>query len=219
MQQYGLAEAKGKFAPAGKYSPVHLWKQNVDGAVLLRKGTDRAIQEAAIKRCGDGWILALMTQEGGNVCATVDNKGNIKEWESIEKSVGMLPVQHRKSPYGGRMGRIAPLGSREATSCGSDSRFLFGYEKADHTRWLVEVDGNCRAKESTRQEVTDFTTWPLYQDWATTAGGAVVWVTSWITNPPSSVVVYSAKGGAKDGYLFDITPRATNAAQLSVYYP
>jgi len=44
----------------------------------------------------------------------------------------------------GRMVRIAPLGAAEdAALCGSEARFLFGYEKPDRSRWLVELDGNC----------------------------------------------------------------------------
>lgn len=44
----------------------------------------------------------------------------------------------------GRMVRLAPLGAAEdAALCGSEARFLFGYEKPDRSRWLVELDGNC----------------------------------------------------------------------------
>jgi len=225
MQQYGLAKGQGNFVPTGKDAPAHTWGQKDAGygAILLEKGSDRAIQEAAIKQCGDGWILAVMALKGGNVCATVSAEGEVGEWVSIEKSVSLMPGTSQGHPVfdkiGGRMARIAPLGSREMTTCGSNSRFLFGYETAEFRRWLVEVDGNCQPKESTRQEVTNFTTWPLYQDWATTVGGAVVWITSWITSPPSSVYVYAAKGRGTDGYQFDVTEGATDVAQLTVYYP
>merc|ERR1719499_1390780 len=102
------------------------------------------------------------------------------------------------------MGKIAPLGSREMESSGSDARFLFGYEKEDFTRWLVEVDGNCQAKESTRQEVTSFTTWTPYAEWATTKNGDVVWFTTWTVNPPMSwgKQLYQVKSEGSGGYLF-----------------
>merc|ERR1719247_2361129 len=78
------------------------------------------------------------------------------------------------------MARIAPLGSSEAAAeCGASARFLFGYEKKDKTRWLVEVDGHCRVI-SDKQDVTAYTQWPFHSDWSTTVDGAVSGLPLWL---------------------------------------
>jgi hypothetical protein len=128
------------------------------------------------------------------------------------------------------MVRIAPLGSKESEAlCGSDARFLFGYEKLDRTRWLVEVDGDCNEIADTRQDVTAHTHWSLYQDWTTTEDGAVAWVTTWHDDAAAKFGPKGSPNGAwpyqpqpadaTDGYMFGLTPDATNQAKLTVYYP
>ena len=78
-------------------------------------------------------------------------------------------------------------------------------------------------------DVTRHTHWPLYQDWTTTRDGAVVWITAWHEDvkgdhgPPGSpngVWPYKFRSLDAEGeYLFGLTPEATNAAKVTVYYP
>ena len=82
---------------------------------------------------------------------------------------------------------------------------------------------------SEKMDVTRYTHWPLYQDWTTTRDGSVVWITAWHEDvkgdhgPPGSpngVWPYKFRSLDAEGeYLFDLTPEATNAAKVTVYYP
>jgi len=227
MQQYGLVEPKGNFATEVDEKGRHA--AHSTGRLELTYNDDDAVLEGGLRQCGEDWILALVTKQNGNVCAKVSKGGVIQKWVSIEASVGLMPC----SPSGGNCGdgrkggltRIAPLGTPEAKTCGSAARFLFGYEKEDRSRWLVEVDGDCKAKESSREDVTQHTTWPTNQDWTTTADGAVVWVTSWTLDgrgSPNSVATYPSSSQNSDPnaeYRFSRTPDATNEAEVTVYLP
>jgi len=224
MQQYGLQQPSGAFSPPGHGS----------GRLDVAHGDDEAVQEGSLRPCGDGWITGLVSGRG-NVCARVTRTGEVSVWKVIDPSVGLMPCSTNGHNCGdkrhGGMVRLATLGSpEEAALCGPDARFLFGYETEDRRRWLVELDGDCN-ELTAKQDVTNHTHWPLYQEWATTADGDVVWITSWNTDvegrfgprgSPNSVDAYPYKpqhDGALDGdgYLFDLTPSATNEAWLTVY--
>lgn len=105
----------------------------------------------------------------------------------------------------------------------------YGFEKQDRSRWLVELDRDCN-EVSERQDVTRHTHWPLFQDWTTTADGAVMWVTSWLPDvtgthgpagSPNGVWPYRPKPELAETheYMFGLTPQASNAAKVTVYYP
>jgi len=82
---------------------------------------------------------------------------------------------------------------------------------------------------SEKMDVTRYTHWPLYQDWTTTRDGSVVWISAWHEDvkgdhgPPGSpngVWPYKFRSLDAEGeYLFGLTPEATNAAKVTVYYP
>ena len=82
---------------------------------------------------------------------------------------------------------------------------------------------------SEKMDVTRYTHWPLYQDWTTTRDGAVVWITAWQEDTkgdhgpagsPNGVWPYKFRSlNAEGEYLFGLTPEATNAAKVTVYYP
>jgi len=141
-----------------------------------------------MRPCGDALITAFVA-DGGHTCAVVSVQGVIRKWVTIEAKTA------RK--FGGwldtdalRMTRLATLGSPEVmANCGSDARFLMGYETAEvsnmkhypaiwRKRWLVELDGDCN-RMTEPMEVTDFSLWPINEEWTTTQDGAVVWVTAW----------------------------------------
>ncbi|CAK9012932.1 unnamed protein product [Durusdinium trenchii] len=229
MQQYGLANGSVGQLPAGEFAnPGHK-----TGRLEMLFGEDTGIQANALRPCGEDWIVGIIAKVGGNVCAKVTRLGEITTWKSIEPSVGKMPCGSSGGACGdgakGRMLRIAPLGSSEEEAlCGATARFLFGYEKEDRTRWLVEVDGDCN-EISEKMDVTQSTHWPLYQDWTTTTAGEVVWVTTWQADvkgsfgpvgSPNGVWPYKPKPQLEEEeYLFDLTPEATNAAKVTVYSP
>lgn len=221
MQQYGMSETSGAFHPPGHGS----------GRLDMKFGDDSGIQANSIRPCDDGWITAIITNNG-NVCARITKDGVISVWKVIEQSVGKMPCMSNGANCGdgaaGRMARIAPLGSSEEdAACGAGARFLYGYEKEDKTRWLVEVDGSCNTI-SDKQEVTAYTHWPLYQEWSTTLDGNVMWVTAWNKDAkgqfgpqdsPNSVNAYGTKAeDTTDGYKWGLTPDATNEAKVTIYY-
>lgn len=228
MQQYGLAEDPIGMPPAGEFaSPGHKGSR-----LELVHGNDTGRQANALRPCGDDWIIGLISDQG-NVCAKVTRLGEIVTWKVIEPLVAGMPCGSSGGNCGdgapGRMVRIAPLGAAEdAALCGSEARFLFGYEKPDRSRWLVELDGNCE-EISEKMDVTRYTHWPLYQDWTTTRDGSVVWISAWCEDvkgdhgPPGSpngVWPYKFRSLDAEGeYLFGLTPEATNAAKVTVYYP
>jgi len=169
------------FAPTGKHSHGRVYLSNtVDGV------TDTAVQEGGLRQCGsDSWVLALNSDTKGNICAKMNKNGTLTEWKVIDPTISIGGWR------GNKMMRIASLGVPDATTCDENTRFLYGYEQSsDESRWLVEVDGNCEAIESTRQDVTAHTTWPIYQDWVTTSEGVVVWITAWRKNQRGSIDKY-----------------------------
>ncbi|CAL1141683.1 unnamed protein product, partial [Cladocopium goreaui] len=223
MQQYGLAEDPIGMPPAGEFaSPGHKGSR-----LELVHGNDTGRQANALRPCVDDWIIGLISDQG-NVCAKVTRLGEIVTWKVIEPLVAGMPCGSSGGNCGdgapGRMVRIAPLGAAEdAALCGSEARFLFGYEKPDRSRWLVELDGNCE-EISEKMDVTRYTHWPLYQDWTTTRDGSVVWISAWHEDvkgdhgPPGSpngVWPYKFRSLDAEGeYLFGLTPEATNAAKV-----
>jgi len=159
--------------------------------------SDWGRQEGSMRPCGEGIITAFVA-DGGHTCAVISKDGNIMKWVTIEKStafgsMGNGPGKGEKpwidSEYL-RMTRLATLGSPEvAAQCGSDARFLMGYETASifdmrnwpslgRKRFLVELDGECN-RMTEPLEVTEHNLWPMNQEWTTTKEGAVVWVTAW----------------------------------------
>ena len=81
----------------------------------------------------------------------------------------------------------------------------YGFEKEDRSRWLVELDGDCN-EVSERQDVTRHTHWPLFQDWTTTADGAVMWVTAWLPDVTGS---HGPAGSPKRRVALSTEARAT----------
>lgn len=225
MQQYGLnpiSDTTNPFYPTGKHGSAgdeaNPETRPPSSRVYLVHNGDTAKREGGLRQCGDDWILALNTEKGGNVCAIVDKRGNIKKWKTIEGSTGGW--------RGGEMMRVAPLGQPVATTCGAQGRFLFGYAQRGESRWVVEVDGNCDAKESTRKEVGAHTTWPIKQDWVTTSEGAVVWVTAWNIGQNGELSMYmrpkacTYPNADEDGYMCAASsPNPTNQAKVTVYHP
>ncbi|CAE7562026.1 unnamed protein product [Symbiodinium sp. CCMP2456] len=228
MQQYGLSATEGAFAPPGHKT----------GRLELSVGNDTGLQANALRPCGEGWLVGIIA-DSGNVCAKVSRLGEILLWKVIEASVGKMPCGSSGKNCGdqapGRMLRLAHLGvDSDSSNCGPEQRFLMGFEKLDKSRWLVELDGDCN-EVSERSDVTQHTHWPLYQDWTTTAEGAVAWVTSWHIDregrwgpagSPNGVWPYDPKPMNEDAHeespetpLFGPTPDATNAAKITVYYP
>jgi len=235
MQQYGLSDGLSPgegnaFSPPGHKT----------GRLELSVGNDTGVQANALKPCGEGWLVGIIA-DSGNVCAKISRLGEILLWKVIEASVGKMPCGSSGKNCGdqapGRMLRLARLGRNSDSSssdCGPEQRFLMGFEKSDKSRWLVELDGDCN-EVSERSDVTRHTHWPLYQDWTTTADGAVAWVTSWHIDKegrwgpagsPNGVWPYDPKPMNEDAHeespqtpLFGPTPDATNAAKITVYYP
>ena len=73
-------------------------------------GEDAAIQEGGLRACGDGWIIAMVSQRG-NICARVTKGGEITAWEVIEESVGVMPGVGDMAKC--RMNRIQSSASRK----------------------------------------------------------------------------------------------------------
>jgi len=245
MQQYGLAQEPIGMSPAGNFRYIG-HKGGMDLKFPQDEGydygygddeSDKALQANAIRPCGEDWILAFPSDKG-NVCAQITRLGEINIWKVIDEAVAKMPCGSSGGNCGdgapGRMLRLAPLGTSEQhPTCGPEARFLFGYERPDRTRWLVELDGDCN-EVTEKLDVTQHTHWPLYQDWTTTTDGAVVWVTSWhpdVTGShgppgtPNGVWPYSPKPRLSEEapeageYLYGLTPQAINKAKVTVYYP
>jgi len=223
LEEGGDLVAAQTFTPTGKHSAGRIYLSNtVDGV------TDTAIQEGGLRQCGsDNWVLALNTDKGGNICAKMNKNGTLTEWKVIDPTISTGGWR------GNKMMRIASLGVPDALTCDQNTRFLYGYEQSsDASRWLVEVDGNCDAIESTRQDVTAYTTWPIYQDWVTTSEGAVVWVTAWRKSQTGSIGTYFPPKACTfpnvdaDGYRCSSTrgslkphTEASDQAKVTTYYP
>jgi len=180
MQQYGLETPEGQFAPGPDGRSGH--KPGRMELSCPAKG-DVGRAEGAIRPCGTGWIMAIVTDKG-NVCARIDRYGKFLQWEVVESNTWHDPdTLNLKQYYYNKMNRIATLGSPESEArCGTRGRFLMGYmtrgPERVPKRWLIEVDGNCK-KLTEPLEVTTFTSWPKHQEWTTTQSGAVTWVTAW----------------------------------------
>ena len=247
FQQYGIATdpsvnmpPEGRMQYIGHRSGVDVtvnvpeYDYNYGGYV---EDADIARQANAIRPCGEDWIMGFISDKG-NVCAKISKLGEVMVWKVIEEAIARMPCASNGGNCAdgeeGRMVRIAPLGAPEHEArCGPEARFLFGYEKPDRTRWLVELDGDCN-ETSERMDVTAHTHWPLYQDWTTTTDGAVMWVTSWhpdVTGqhgPPGSpngVWPYQPKKRLTEEvpvhgeYLYGLTNNAINEAKVTIYYP
>ncbi|CAE7736108.1 unnamed protein product, partial [Symbiodinium necroappetens] len=174
MQQYGLAQEPIGMPPAGNFRYVG-HRGGMDLKFPQDEGydygysddeSDKALQANAIRPCGEDWILAFPSDKG-NVCAQITRLGEINIWKVIDEAVAKMPCGASGGNCGdgapGRMLRLAPLGTSEQNpTCGPEARFLFGYEKPDRTRWLVELDGDCN-EVTERLDVTKHTHWPLYQ--------------------------------------------------------
>jgi len=211
------------FTPTGKHVQGRVYLSNtVDGV------KDTAVQEGGLRQCGsDSWVLALNSDKKGNICAKMNKNGTLTEWKVIDPTISTGGWR------GNKMMRIASLGVPDATTCDQNTRFLYGYEQAsDASRWLVEVDGNCEAIESTRQDVTAYTTWPIYQDWVTTSEGAVVWVTAWRKSQKGSISEYFPPKSCTfpnvdaEGYRCSTTrgtlkphTESSDQAKVTTYYP
>merc|ERR550532_57508 len=124
-------------------------------------------------------ITAFISPEG-STCARVSKEGEIEKWRTIESSISAQCHDWDKHDKDGlRMTRLATLGSPESEAkCGSEARFLMGYETEGLKRWLVEINGNCEPV-SDPMDVTAHTSWPIMQEWTTTRDGAVVWTTAY----------------------------------------
>jgi len=223
LEEGADSTGSGSFEPMGKHSHGRVYLSKTVNGVL-----DTAVQEGGLRQCGsDHWVLALNTDTKGNICAKVDKLGAITQWKAID------PTTSTGGWRGNKMMRIASLGVQDAMTCDENTRFLYGYEQSsDASRWLVEVDGNCDAIESTRQDVTAHTTWPIFQDWVTTNEGAVVWVTSWRKDQRANINTYFPPKSCtfpdvdEDGYRCQSTggalkPHTENSdeAKVTVYYP
>jgi len=176
MQQYGLETPVGRFAPGPDGRSGH----KVGRLELSCPAqSDVGRSEGAIRPCGHGWIMGIVTDKG-NICARVNRYGKFVKWELIEASLWHAAKdQNVKQYWRNKMVRIATLGYPESEArCGARGRFLMGYWTAGPKRFLIEVDGNCK-KLTEPWEVTSFTTWPKHQEWVTTQSGAVAWVTGW----------------------------------------
>ena len=250
MQQYGLAEEPIGIPPAGEFRHIgHCcgldvtigipeYSYNYGGYdTSTDESKDIARQANALRPCGEDWITGFISDKG-NICAKISRLGDILEWKVIEPAIARMPCASNGGNCAdgeeGRMVRIAPLGSAESEArCGAEARFLFGYEKPDRSRWLVELDGDCN-EVTEKMEVTRYTHWPLYQDWTTTTDGAVMWITSWhpdITGSfgpagsPNGVWPYNLKPRLSEEepeqgeYLYGLTPNAINEAKVTIYYP
>jgi len=213
MQQYGFEAREGHFSPEDNDGKVPLEIKNETHTI------DRAIYEGSIRPCGLDWISAFITEQG-NVCAKISRQGVILKW----KLIGSRPSLCGWCPTG--VTRLAPLGSQESQArCGSDARFLMGYEDKDQKKWLVELDGECEVREEA-VDVNDLVTWPNKQEWTTTKDGAVSWVTAW-KNHPSELHIWQTRmrdGTSEEwrdpnnkGYLR--TPEAHNEARVITYWP
>ena len=131
MQQYGLARLDPDgLQPAGEFGDYHKSGHYFD-RVEMSTENDTGRQANALRPCGDGWIMGIIS-DGGNVCAKVSRFGAITTWKVIESSVGCTPCGSNGGCCGGqgaagsRMVRIAPLGSTEQEArCGADARFLY----------------------------------------------------------------------------------------------
>lgn len=218
MQQLGLVAPKGKFVWRSTKGQKLYWASHKYGRLELKGGSFGNVKyEGGMRACGRDWIAAVVDATDGNVCMKISEDGTFMTRNVIESSF---------VDWGGvSMARIAPLGSSEAAAeCGESARFLFGYEKKDKTRWLVEVDGHCRVI-SDKQDVTAYTQWPFHSDWSTTVDGAVFWVTSWHEGSGGEIVEYKSQSderhqGRKDSpFLFGKTPGAHNKAKITMYYP
>ena len=162
MQQYGLAQEPIGMPPAGNFRYVG-HKGGMDLKFPQDEGydygygddeSDKALQANAIRPCGEDWILAFPSDKG-NVCAQITRLGEINIWKVIDEAVAKMPCGASGGNCGdgapGRMLRLAPLGTSEQNpTCGPEARFLFGYEKPDRTRWLVELDGDCNEARGVR---------------------------------------------------------------------
>jgi len=173
MQQYGLETPSGSI-----FKPGH--GTNDKGRLYMRSNGDEETVEGSLRPCGQDWITAFRSKNG-NTCSKVSRDGQIMAWNIIDSSQREDHYgKYGKYTYGNhRMVRLATLGSKEVDAqCGSSARFLMGYETKDERRHLVELDGNCQ-KVHGPFDVTDAVTWSSFEEWTTTADGAVVWVTAW----------------------------------------
>lgn len=150
----------------------------------MKKGSDIGYLEGSMRPCGESMISAFIGK-GGSTCARMSKEGRIEVWKTISSSISEPGYNWNEDRYqrtdalGLRMTRLATLGSPESEAkCGSEGRFLMGYETAGLKRWLVEINGDCETV-SEPMDVTAHTSWPIMQEWTTTRDGAVVWATAY----------------------------------------
>lgn len=237
QQQLGVTEIQGKYVIA--HQP------KLEGGPEVRKGSDIGWQEGSLRPCGESMITAFISDGpnggGASTCARISKLGDIEKWETISSiiSIPNYDFIHENDrnvdTYGIRMTRLATLGSPESQAkCGSEARFLFGYETPGLKRWLVEVNGDCKPV-TTPMDVTAYTTWPIMQEWATTSDGAVVWATAYKEGsywPDTSVenlkllrerqkfyMPRDEPSKLHEGTHIYPAPQATTWAAISVYWP
>merc|ERR1719210_1120424 len=193
-----------------------------------------------MRPCGESMISAFISKHG-STCARMSKEGKIEAWRTISKQISVAGYDWNEDRYkrvdalGLRMTRLATLGSPESEAkCGSEARFLMGYETEGLKRWLVEINGNCEPV-TTPMDVTAYTTWPIMQEWATTSDGAVVWATAYKEGsywPDTSVKnLMKLKETQKfymprdepsklhEGTHIYAAPHATSWAAINVYWP
>jgi len=224
QQQYGFTEARGVYVIGARN------KKGEHAGPFLTNGKDSAWQEGSMRPCGEGMITAFISPEG-SICARVSKEGKIEKWRTIEGSISAQCHDFDKHDSDGlRMTRLATLGSSESdANCGTNARFLMGYETPGVKRWLVEINGDCEPV-SHPMDVTAHTMWPILQEWTTTRDGAVVWATAYpegnywpdlnIDEIPANEAFYPARPEKEyRGVEILESPRASEWASVSVYWP
>merc|ERR1719210_893888 len=190
-----------------------------------------------MRPCGESMISAFISKHG-STCARMSKEGKIEAWRTISKQISVAGYNWNEDRYqrvdalGLRMTRLATLGSPESEAkCGSEARFLMGYETPGMRRWLVEINGDCEPVTDP-MEVTAHTTWPIMQEWTTTPDGAVVWATAYpegsywpdltidIATEGKKKAFYPAREEEVDkGVSILASVHASRWASVSVYWP
>jgi len=176
QQQFGFTPIQGVYVLGDQHG--------LDDGPIMKHGSDVGYLEGSMRPCGESMISAFISKHG-STCARMSKEGKIEAWRTISKQISVAGYDWDEDRYqrvdaiGLRMTRLATLGSPESEAkCGSEARFLMGYETEGLRRWLVEINGNCEPV-SDPMDVTAHTSWPIMQEWTTTRDGAVVWTTAY----------------------------------------
>merc|ERR550532_1535861 len=176
QQQFGFTPIQGVYVLGDQHG--------LDDGPIMKHGSDIGYLEGSMRPCGEGMISAFISKDG-STCARMSKEGKIEAWRTISSQISVAGYDWNEDRYqrtdalGLRMTRLATLGSPESEAkCGSEARFLMGYETEGLKRWLVEINGNCEPV-SDPMDVTAHTSWPIMQEWTTTRDGAVVWTTAY----------------------------------------